>query len=215
MNHQTRKEILAALEDLYPNPKTELNFSTPFQLLVATILSAQCTDLRVNKITAELFAKHPTAGDIANLPLATLEEFIRSAGLWKNKAKNISQTAQELVESFDGEVPRSRELLQKLPGVGRKTANVVLANAFGIPAFAVDTHVHRVSNRLGLAKSQKVEETERQLTKLIPKSKWADGHHWLILHGRRVCTARKPKCNICPLAHLCPSSHLETNGKKD
>ncbi len=196
-------EIIDILNTTYPNPQTELNYDTPFQLLIATILSAQCTDERVNIITSKLFADHPTVEAIQQLPLPDLENYIRSAGLWQTKARNIKKTCDMLLDKFNGKVPRTRSELMLLPGVGRKTANVVLSNAFKIPAFAVDTHVHRVANRLGLAKSNNPDDTERQLTAIIPQQMWNDGHHWLILHGRRICNARQPKCDICPLAHLC------------
>lgn len=185
---------------------TALEYNTPFQLLIATILSAQCTDKRVNLITKELFQDYPTLEDLDELPLAKLEEYIKSAGLWKTKAKNIKRTCRILLETFKGEVPKTRDELMQLPGVGRKTANVVLANAFNIPAFPVDTHVHRVSNRLGLASSKNPEQTEQQLMQVFPKLLWNQVHHWLINHGRQICSARNPQCPICPMAHICPSA---------
>lgn len=198
--------IIKILSSLYPNPQTELEFNTPFQLLIATILSAQCTDQRVNQITRKLFADYPTVEAMHQMPTAELESYIKTAGLWQMKAKNIKGTCAILISKYGGEVPQTREELMQLPGVGRKTANVVLANAFNIPAFAVDTHVHRVANRLGLACSKTPEQTEEQLMREIPPSLWKDAHHWLILHGRRVCKAKKPQCNNCALAHLCPSA---------
>lgn len=202
----TVREITAILKSMYPNAQTELEYRTPFQLLVATILSAQCTDQRVNMITRRLFQDHPSVEDIAQLSLGELEEYIRSAGLWQTKARSIKKTCQILIERHNGEVPKTREELMRLPGVGRKTANVVLANAFNLPAFAVDTHVHRVANRLGLASSKRPEQTEQQLMEAFPEHLWKDAHHWLIRHGRRVCHARKPQCERCALAHLCPSA---------
>ncbi|HHT36961.1 MAG: endonuclease III [Candidatus Wallacebacter cryptica] len=199
-------EILEILAQLYPNPTTELEHETPFQLLIATILSAQCTDQRVNIITRKLFADHPTVESLEQLSIQEIESYIRTAGLWQTKAKNIKRTCEILIDNYNGEVPRTREELMKLPGVGRKTANVVLANAFNVPAFPVDTHVHRVANRLGLAASSNPNQTEEQLTALIPEEYWKDAHHWLILHGRRVCSARKPNCEECPLAHLCQTA---------
>lgn len=198
--------ILEILKDTYPNAQTELKYETPFQLLVATILSAQCTDQRVNMITSQLFADHPTVEAVARLPVSRLEDYIRSAGLWQTKARNIKKTAQILLAHYNSTVPQTRDELMQLPGVGRKTANVVLANAFNVQAIAVDTHVHRVANRLGLAKSISPEQTEQQLMDIIPEQLWKNAHHWLIQHGRRLCHARKPKCERCPLAVLCPSA---------
>lgn len=198
----TRK-IMDTLAALYPDARCELNFSNPFELLIATILSAQSTDRMVNKVTERLFAKYPTPRDFLSLSEEELAEEIRGLGLYRNKSKNILQTCRILVERYRGEVPDRREDLEKLPGVGRKTANVVLSNAFGVPALAVDTHVHRVSNRLGLADSNNPLETEKQLTRRIPRKEWSITHHRLIWHGRRVCSARNPKCEICGLAPYC------------
>lgn len=197
------KKILEILHTLYPDAHCELNFRTPFQLLIATILSAQSTDAKVNEVTEKLFAKYPTAHDYLDLTQEELEADLRVIGLYKNKSKNILATARLLVDRYDGEVPRTHEELEQLPGVGRKTANVVLSNAFGVPAIAVDTHVFRVSNRLKLAKSENVNEVEVQLMKRIPKSLWSIAHHWLIWHGRRMCHARSPKCDICALLPHC------------
>lgn len=197
------KKILEILHSLYPDAHCELNFTTPFQLLIATILSAQCTDIKVNQVTETLFTKYPTVYDYLDLSQEQLENEIRSIGLYKSKSKNILATCHILVSKYSGEVPQTREELESLPGVGRKTANVVLSNAFGIPAIAVDTHVFRVSNRLRLAKSEQVLDTEEQLMKRIPKKLWSDAHHWLIWHGRRVCQARSPKCSICELLPYC------------
>lgn len=196
-------KILDALYELYPDAHCELNFQTPFQLLIATILSAQATDKKVNEVTEGLFRRYPTAEAMAPLTQEQMEQEIKEIGLYKNKAKNILATCQILLDQYGGEVPASMERLVELPGVGRKTANVVLSNAFGVPAMAVDTHVHRVSNRIGLALSDDPVEIERQLCKRIPKSKWTDAHHWLIWHGRRVCDARKPKCEVCTLNPHC------------
>ncbi len=206
MNSLTTKATLAILkilENLYPNPKTALKHNGPFQLLVATILSAQCTDERVNQITETLFPAFPTAHHLAAASFEEVAAHIRSAGLWRNKAQNLIKTAQILVEQHGGQVPNTREELEALPGVGRKTANVVLANAFGIPAIAVDTHVFRVANRLGLSSAATPQETERQLMEAIPKEKWIDAHHWLIRHGRALCKARSPLCDQCPLQEHC------------
>lgn len=196
-------EILQILESMYPNSKTALNHSSPFQLLVATILSAQCTDERVNEITKELFPAFPTPRHLAQASFEEVASYIRSAGLWRSKASNLIGTAKILVEKYGGEVPRTREDLEALPGVGRKTANVVLANAFGIPAIAVDTHVFRVANRLGLSTASTPLQTEQQLMEVIPQEKWIDAHHWLIRHGRALCKARQPLCNQCPLQSHC------------
>jgi endonuclease-3 len=197
------KKILETLAVMYPDAHCELEFETPFQLLIATILSAQSTDVQVNKVTKGLFAKYPTAKAMLQLTEGELANEIRMLGLFRNKSKNIYQTCRILVEQYDGQVPMEREALEMLPGVGRKTASVVLSNAFGIPALAVDTHVQRVSNRLALVKSETPLETEKQLTKKIPKKKWLDTHHQLIWHGRRLCVARKPKCSLCDLLPCC------------
>ncbi len=209
---QTKKNIkliLEGLEALYPNPKPELNFTNPYETLVATILSAQCTDKQVNKTTPKVFALYPDAYKMAECTYDELYPLVKSCG-FASKAKNIIETSKILVEKYNGEVPQSMEELTQLPGVGRKTANVVMANAFNIPAIAVDTHVFRVSNRLKIADATNVEDTEKQLMKNIPKEDWQDAHHWLILHGRRVCTARNPKCTECTLNKLCPH-YLDKN----
>jgi len=200
-------EILAILENEYSDATTALHFRSPFELLVATILSAQCTDKQVNKVTAELFQRYNTPEDFAALDQEILEGLIKSCGFYKTKARNIIKTSQILVEQYQSKVPAEIDELQKLPGVGRKTANVVVSNAFGQDAIAVDTHVFRVSNRLGLATAKDVFETEKQLMENIPRKKWSRAHHWLIYHGRRVCTARNPKCEICPLKEYCRYYH--------
>ncbi len=197
-----KKSILAELSRLYPQPKPELNFSNPYETLVATILSAQCTDRQVNKVTPAVFAAYPDAFTMAAATPEELYPMVKSCG-FKSKSTNIVMACRELVLKHNGQVPDTMEALTMLPGVGRKTANVVLANAFNIPAIAVDTHVFRVSNRLGLATAKTVEETEKQLQKAIPKSDWRDAHHWLIFHGRRVCHAQRPDCEACTLRGLC------------
>jgi endonuclease III len=199
-------KILARLAKSYPDARTELTFSTPLELLVATILSAQCTDERVNAVTAGLFPRYRRAADWAAVPLPTLEREIHSTGFFRAKAKSINGMARALVERHGGEVPRTLEELVALPGVGRKTANVVLGNAFGIPALAVDTHVLRVSQRLGLARGDDAEKVHDQLCAVLPRPRWTQASHMLILHGRRVCFARKPACPSCPILALCPWS---------
>jgi endonuclease-3 len=200
------RKIVARLDRAYPDARTELHFTTPLDLLVATILSAQCTDERVNAVTAELFKKYRTAADWAGVPLPVLEHEIHSTGFFRAKARSLSGMARGLVERHAGEVPRTLDELVTLPGVGRKTANVVLGNAFGIPALAVDTHVLRVSQRLGLARGEDPEKIHDQLCELLPRPSWTKASHLLILHGRRVCFARKPACPTCPVLGLCPWS---------
>lgn len=199
LNH----EILKRLERHYPDAKPGLHFGSAFQLLIATILSAQTTDRQVNAVTEGLYKSHPDAESMLALSRGELEALIKSCGFYKTKAKNVLETCRILVDKYGGEVPQTMEELTALPGVGRKTANVVLSNAFGIPAIAVDTHVFRVTNRLGLADAKDVIETEKQLMRAIPKDKWSRAHHWLIWHGRRVCFARKPDCGGCFLADVC------------
>jgi endonuclease-3 len=198
------RKILSRLARTYPDARTELHFTTPLDLLVATILSAQCTDERVNAVTAQLFPRYRRAQDWADLPLPTLEREIHSTGFFRAKARSIVGMARGLVERHGGEVPRTLEALVALPGVGRKTANVVLGNAFGIPALAVDTHVFRVSQRLGLARGDDPEKIHDQLCLVLPKPGWTQASHLLILHGRRVCFARNPACPTCPVEPLCP-----------
>ena len=197
------KKILLQLSRMYPQARTALVHRNPLEMLIATILSAQCTDKRVNVVTRELFKKFKRPGNYVRLGARKLEPHIQTCGLYRNKAKNIVAACRMIRDEFEGEVPRSRESLMRLPGVGRKTANVVLSNVFGLPAIAVDTHVFRVSNRLGLVKAKTPEETERQLMKVIPRSRWSVAHHWLIRHGRALCHARKPGCAQCPLARWC------------
>ena len=203
MTRAKKTQILDRLESMYPEAKAELVFSNPYEMLVATILSAQCTDKQVNKVTPAVFAKYPDATAMAGAAVEDLYPMVKSCG-FKSKAGNIIAACRIIRDEHGGEVPHTREELTALPGVGRKTANVVLSNAFGIPAFAVDTHVFRVSNRLELCRADSVEETERQMTKLIPEEKWGMAHHWLIWHGRRVCKAQHPLCGECGLRDLCP-----------
>ncbi|WP_304067396.1 endonuclease III [Megamonas hypermegale] len=201
-----KDEMLAILEDTYKDTKSALNFNNPFELLIAVILSAQCTDKRVNVTTARLFAKAATPEAILNMGVEELENEIRDCGLFRNKAKNIIATCHKLCSDYHGQVPSDFDELLKLPGVGRKTANVVSSIAFNRPAIAVDTHVFRVSNRLQLATGATPNEVEQGLQKAIPMEKWSDAHHWLIWHGRKICRARNPLCKDCPLKQLCPSA---------
>ena len=202
MNRETKNRILEKLEEMYPEAKAELVFSSPYEMLVATMLSAQCTDKQVNKVTPAVFERWPDANTMADAKVEELFPMVKSCG-FKSKAGNIIAACRIIRDQYDGQVPDTMEALTSLPGVGRKTANVVMFNAFGLPAFAVDTHVFRVSNRLGLCKADTVEETERQMTKLIPREKWGRAHHWLIWHGRRLCKAQRPLCEECPLNELC------------
>ena len=199
------KKIMAILDEHYPDVTCALNHKNPLELLVATILSAQCTDERVNKVTEDLFKKYKTAEDYAEAPIEELEEDIRSTGFFRNKAKSIKGLGAALGEKHGGEVPQTQDEMVKLPGVGRKTANVVLATCFGIPGITVDTHVGRLSQRLGLTKNKDAVKIEFDLMELIPKKKWDRFSLQLIWHGRKICASRKPKCNICPLFDLCPS----------
>ncbi|HWP85519.1 MAG TPA: endonuclease III [Terriglobia bacterium] len=197
-------ELLRRLAKAYPDAKCALKHENPFQLLVATILSAQCTDERVNQVTPGLFRKYPTPQDFAALPAEVLEQEIRSTGFYRNKAKSILGASQKIVKEFGGKVPRTMEELLTLPGVARKTANVVLGTAYGIASgIVVDTHVHRIARRLDLTQQNTPEKIEQDLMKLIPKEKWIDFSHQLIFHGRRCCTARKPHCAACPVEDLC------------
>lgn len=204
MRKQQRKAILALLEETYKGTETALHYSTPFELLVAVIMSAQCTDERVNKITARIFPKYNTPEKMGALSQEQLEEEIRDCGLFRSKAKNLLATCKMLVEVYGSVIPDTIEELMKLPGVGKKTANVVASIVYKVPAIAVDTHVFRVSHRLGLAKGDDPLAVEQELQKAIPKNKWSDAHHWLIWHGRRICKARKPLCSECVLVELCP-----------
>lgn len=203
MNAQKRREIFTRLKAINPKPTTELRYSTPFELLVSVILSAQATDVSVNKATAKLFQVAHTPQAILKLSENGLKKYIKTIGLYNSKAANILKTCTLLIERHQGQVPRTREQLEALPGVGRKTANVVLNTAFGEPTIAVDTHIFRVANRTGLAPGKTVRQVEDKLNKFVPAEFRHDAHHWLILHGRYVCTARKPKCPSCVLNDLC------------
>ena len=202
---ERQQAILAILDKTYHGMNTALNYKTPFELLVAVILSAQCTDERVDKITARLFPKYNTPKKMGKLTLEQMEELIRDCGLYHAKAKNLLGTCQRLQEVYGGVVPDNREDLMSLPGAGRKTANVMLSVAFHQPALAVDTHVFRVSKRLGLAKGEDPLVVEQELLKAIPRDKWSEAHHWLIWHGRKICKARNPLCEECPVREVCPS----------
>lgn len=196
-------EILSELKRLYPDAKPALKYTSPYELLIAVILSAQCTDERVNKVTAELFKMHDTPQDMLKLTQEELEKFIYSCGFYHAKAAHILSASKDICEKFNGEVPADFDKLKSLAGVGQKTANVVWSVAFGGDAIAVDTHVFRVSNRLGLAHATTPEKTEEQLKGVIPKSDWSKAHHWLIYHGRQVCHSRKPNCENCTLKNNC------------
>lgn len=202
MNDNT-KEIFSILRTEFKNPKSELNFNSPFELLVAVILSAQCTDKRVNQITPKLFSVANTPEKMMQLPIEQIEELIKSCGFYHSKANYLKSSSTDIVNKFGGVVPNNLEDLQSLAGVGRKTANVVYAVAFGGQAIAVDTHVFRVSNRLGIADAKNVLDTEKQLMQNIDKELWSDGHHYLLLHGRYVCKSQNPKCEVCKLTKLC------------
>ncbi|HZS68376.1 MAG TPA: endonuclease III [Burkholderiales bacterium] len=203
MNPQKRAEIFRRFRAANPNPTTELNYRTPYELLVAVVLSAQATDKSVNKATAVLFQKYDSPQKMVQLGVAGLEEYIKTIGLYRNKAKNVVELSRILVEKHAGEVPQTREALEALPGVGRKTANVVLNTAFGQPTVAVDTHIFRVANRTGIAPGKDPRQVEDRLVKFTPPEYLKDVHHWLILHGRYVCIARKPGCPECLIRDLC------------
>ena len=202
MNKAKKERILQLLEETWPEAKAELHFSNPYETLVATVLSAQCTDRQVNLVTPAVFERYPDVASMAEAREEDLYPMVRSCG-FKSKAGHLISACRMIMDQYGGTVPSTREELTSLPGVGRKTANVVLSNAFGIPAFAVDTHVFRVSNRLGLCRTKTVEETEEQMTALIPREKWGRAHHWLIWHGRRICKAQHPLCGECPMKDLC------------
>lgn len=201
------EEIFKILSTKYPDVKPQLDFSNPFELLIATILSAQCTDARVNQITKELFNKYKNPEDYISVKSEILENDIYSLGFYKQKTKSIKNCCQKLVQDHKGQVPQNFEDLVKLPGVGRKTASVVAGNAFGIPAIAVDTHVKRLSNILGFVKSEEPDKIETQLKKIIKKEDWINASHWLIMHGRYTCVARKPKCYECEISEFCPKQN--------
>lgn len=204
MNQKQVRHVLDTIADMFPDAHCELNHSNPFELTIAVLLSAQCTDETVNKVTQTLFAKYRTPEDYIAVPLEELEQDIRRIGLFRSKAKNIQSLCRIVLERYDGNVPEKHEQLVELPGVGRKTANVVVSNAFGVPAIAVDTHVERVSKRLGIAKEEdSVLEVEKKLMKLVPKQEWTITHHRLIFFGRYHCKAQNPACPVCPLAEGC------------
>ena len=207
MNRQKRGEIFERLRAENPKPTTELNFGSPFELLVSVILSAQATDVGVNRATGPLFAVANTPQAIAALGVEGLKDYIRSIGLFNTKAENVVRMSEILLQEHGGEVPRSREALEALPGVGRKTANVVLNTAFGEPTIAVDTHIFRVANRTKIAPGKNVRAVEDKLMRFVPREYLVDAHHWLILHGRYVCVARKPRCGSCVIEDLCEYRH--------
>jgi endonuclease-3 len=200
---QQIEEICQILEDNYPEPETGLDYQTPFQLLIAVILSAQSTDKQVNKVTKKLFAEYNSPQEIAEATPEEIQEYVKGVGLYRNKSKYLVNTCQMLIDDYEGQIPTNRQELMKLPGVGRKTANVVMSCAFGKAAMPVDTHVFRVANRLGLVDSDRTREVEEQLMEVIPKSLWSSVHHWLIFHGREVCKARSPLCEECSLVQHC------------
>lgn len=202
---EVAKRELAILEKSYPHAVTALHYGNPFELLIAVILSAQCTDARVNQTTPSLFAKYPTPLALSKAKQTDVEHIIKSCGFFRMKAKNIINAARDIVERFDGEVPSEREQLESLAGVGRKTAAVVMSVAFGEAAFAVDTHVFRVSHRLGLTTATTPLGVENDVTAIVPKAKWRFAHHWLILHGREICKAPAPLCSKCPVNEICPT----------
>jgi len=209
VNRSKRQEIFTRLRDANPEPTTELHYGNPFQLLIAVILSAQSTDTGVNKATRDLFKKARTAAAMLRLGEAGLKEHIKTIGLFNTKASNIIKTCTLLVEQHGGRVPEDRAALEALPGVGRKTANVVLNTAFGHPTIAVDTHIFRVANRTGIAPGKNVNEVEQRLLRLVPEEFKRDAHHWLILHGRYTCIARKPRCQSCMISDLCEYRHKQ------
>jgi len=204
-------QILAILQKEYPDARVTLDFKNPWQLLIATIMAAQCTDERVNLVTRDLFKKYRRVGDFAAADLSTLEKEIRSTGFFHNKAKNIIGCCQRLVKQFNGEVPRTLEELTSLPGVGRKTANIILGNVYGRQAIAVDTHVKRLSHRLGWAKSDDPDRIEFELMKVLPEDRWTISCHQLVSHGRKVCLARNPQCPSCPVVRFCPKIGVSIN----
>ena len=197
------REVYAALQEKHPDARCELNYSSPFELLVATVLSAQCTDARVNQVTADLFAKYRRPRDYLAVTAEQLEDDVRTTGFFRQKAKSIRGIMAALLETHGGQVPGTLDELTRLPGVGRKTANVILGNAFGVPGITVDTHVERVSQRLGLSRQKLADKIEQDLMKLFPESDWVQLSHTLIFHGRYICKARKPACEQCPVTSLC------------
>lgn len=203
MEKDNIKKVLDILSETYEGAKCGLEYKSPYELLVSTILSAQCTDERVNIVTKELYKEYNTPEKMVILNESELGDKIKSCGLYKNKSKNILVASRDILTKFYGKVPNTMEELVSLPGVGRKTANVVLSNAFGVPAIAVDTHVFRVSNRIGIAEGKNVDQVEKQLRENIPREMWSDAHHYIIWHGRKICKARKPECEKCPIAPYC------------
>lgn len=197
------QQIVQILSQQFPNPKSELNYNSPFELLVAVILSAQCTDKRVNQVTPKLFEVAGNPYKMASLPIEQIEELIHSCGFYHNKAQFLKNMSQSLIDRFDGKVPSDLESLRSLDGVGRKTANVVYAVGFGGDAIAVDTHVFRVTNRLGIVQANNVLDTEKQLMNILPKGTWADSHHYFLLHGRYVCKSQRPQCEVCQVRQYC------------
>jgi len=207
-------EELSILQRSYPNAVTALTYTNPFELLIAVILSAQCTDARVNLTTPKLFAQYPTAKALSNADVTDVEAIVKSCGFFRMKAKNVIASARGLVANHGGEVPSQREALEALPGVGRKTANVVMSVAFEEAAFAVDTHVFRVAHRLGLTLGKTPRQVEEDVTAMIPPAQWRHAHHWLILHGRAVCKAPTPLCGACPVNRLCPTAKVVLVAKR-
>lgn len=205
MTPKKKAQLIALLADLYPNPRSELDFTDEYQLLIAVMLSAQCTDKKVNQVTAHLFKKYPTFKALSKANLVDVEGIIRPINYFKTKSKNIIETSAQVVSRFDSKVPHTREDLTSLPGVGQKTANVIQSEAGIIPAFPVDTHVFRLAHRLGLSKGKTPHDVEEDLKRAFPSSEWRGLHHRLIFHGRRVCKARLPLCSECSLAGICPS----------
>ena len=204
MNRKTAVEIFELLKKQYPDAKCSLNFNSAFEILVAVMLSAQCTDERVNKVTAEFFPKYNTSKDFANMPLESIESLIHSCGFYKNKAKNLKLASQKISTDFNGEVPKTMEELMSIPGIGRKSANVIMLEAFNNPqGIAIDTHAKRIASRIGLSKEKEPEKIEQDILKLIPKEYYKDVNHLLVWHGRQTCDSRKPKCKDCPVRKYC------------
>lgn len=203
MTREDALKVYEILEETFPDARAELDYTTPYELLVATILSAQCTDVRVNKVTKVLFENYNTPEKMVTLSQEEMEDYVHSCGVYRNKAKNILAASRIILDRYDGEIPDTIEGLMTLPGVGRKTANVVASNVLDIPAIAVDTHVFRVSNRLGLADAKNVDKTEKQLMDIWPENCWSKGHHLLIFLGRRICKSQNPLCEECPLTDYC------------
>ena len=207
MNRKKAIEIIEKLKEFYPDATCSLDFSTPFEMLVAVMLSAQCTDARVNIVTKEMFKKYNTPQSFASLDLKIIENLIHSCGFYKNKAKNLKDCSKMLLEKFNGEVPNTMEELMSLPGIGRKSANVIMLEAFNSPCgIAIDTHAKRISNRLGLSSKKEPSEIEADLLSLLPKEYYYDVNHLLVWHGRNICSARNPKCNLCPVSYLCKNN---------